>query len=81
VSGEHSYTVKVYRVDGQELFEDSWSGGISIITDSNTSRVEVVSVECPREVSIPGELWCSVIVNNSLSNRIDVENPTSLKFQ
>ncbi len=35
-------------------------------------NVEIISIECPKEVSIPGELWCSVIVNNPLSTNIDV---------
>ncbi|WP_156927403.1 hypothetical protein [Thermococcus nautili] len=73
VAGEHSYTVKVYRlVNGQELWEDSRSGKINIISGSNTSHVEIISIECPEKVSIPGELWCSVIVNNPLSANIDV---------
>ncbi len=71
--GEHSYQVKLYNfISGQKFEEDSRGGGISVTADSNVEGVEIVSVECPSEVSIPGELWCSIVVNNSLSNEIDV---------
>jgi len=33
-AGEHSYSL----VDNQELWEDSWNGKISVISDSNTAN-------------------------------------------
>ena len=54
----------------------SRSGSIEVNSRRNvsepTGNVEIVSLECPSEIRIPGELWCSVFVNNSLGNEIDV---------
>ncbi len=73
LEGEHTYLIKLYNlIGGQKFEEDSRDNGINVTADSNAGGVEIVSVECPSEVSISGELWCSIVVNNSLSNEIDV---------
>jgi hypothetical protein len=67
-AGEHFYQIKLYSSIGEQTFEkDSWNDSISV-----TTGIKIVSVECPGEVNIPGELWCSIVVNNSLSTKIDV---------
>ncbi len=58
-AGEHSYTVKVYRlVDGQELWEDSWNGKISV---RNAYQQFAVKLEAfPTELEGGGTVFFTV---------------------
>jgi len=62
--GDYGYSIKVIH-DGQTMDE---TAGTITITTNKTQGVEIVSLECPSELKIPGELWCEVVVRNSNSS-------------
>jgi len=66
-AGEHSYTIKAYRlVDGQELWEDSWSGSVNVAKDPDGlyAWLEVM----PNSVKVDGTVNVKVRVENHNSN-------------
>ena len=79
VAGEHSYVVKLYRVDGQELFEDSWSGDFRVLggndsggLSNSSGGVTIDSFECtPRGVGLyewsldQDRVLCTVVIQNT----------------
>lgn len=62
--GDYDYLIKVIH---EGLMMDETAGTITITTNK-TQGVEIVSLECPSELKIPGELWCKVVVRNSNSS-------------
>lgn len=72
VAGEHSYTVKVYRlVDGQELWEDSRSGSVSVVRDLSTKMS--IELTCPSRVGLGDSFECLLQVENNNSETIGVQ--------
>jgi len=68
-AGEHSYTVKVYRlVDGQELWEDSKGRDINVTQD----RIEIVKTECPERIGLGETVTCKIYLKNNLAERINI---------
>ncbi len=66
-AGEHSYTVKLYRlVNGQELWEDSWSGSLKVARDPDGlyAWLDVA----PNPVNVDGTVNVKVRVENHNSN-------------
>ena len=71
-SGEHDYTVKLYRlVNTQELWEDSIDGTVNVAEDLST-KINI-EVKCPPRVGLGDSFECLLQVENDNSETIEVQ--------